>query len=520
MSKSCRPRIKLRGTRVAPIGAAVGVAVSSALNAQTPPEAVDDNFEVVKRNVWQAAGNVFDNDTAVNPFFRSISSLDVRDAGYVFRSSGDVTYRRLYEGRCAATSDRFEYEMEDDSGLNVTAELQVTLLPPVQTDTYQVQAGQTLTEDVQANDPMPINPLNVVDQLNVTDFLAPGFGTVNQSSPGVVNQTGQFTYQPDPGFSGNDSFVYLTADPDTGCDWNTEVNVLVLPTAVTDSASTPGGQQVCNIDVLGNDLGSGLSLVNVTQPVNGTVSISGDDTLCFTPDQGFLGLATFAYTIEDTNGSQVDGSVEVDVFNLPPVLVDDSYQVNAGQSLSGNVFDNDSDPNGDSLSASLATPPADGNVVLDPDGAFTYTPDAGFSGSDGFSYSATDALRGAPPTANVAIVVVPVVVDTVVTGSTEQEVSGNLLDDAQGSGLTVTGWTEPSIGTLTVNPHGSYTFVAPPGFTGTVEFQFTAEDAFGSQVQGSVSLGFALAYSVPGPGAGGLGLLALLLGWLGFRRLR
>jgi hypothetical protein len=254
--------------------------------------------------------------------------------------------------------------------------------------------------------------------------------------------------------------------------------------------------------------------------VNGTVSISGDDTLCFTPDQGFLGLATFAYTIEDSNGSQVDGSVEVDVFNLPPVLVDDSYQVNAGQSLSGNVFDNDSDPNGDSLSASLAAPPADGNVVLDPDGSFTYTPDAGFSGSDGFSYSATDAPRGTAATADVAIVVVPVVADTVVTDSTEQEISGNLLDNAQGSGLTIIDWTEPSIGTLTVNPDGSYTFVAPLGFTGTVEFQFTAEDGSGSQVQGSVSLGFALAYSVPGPGAGGLGFLALLMGWLGFRRLR
>jgi hypothetical protein len=520
MSQSRRPRVKLRGSKVAPIGAAVGVAVGGALNAQTPPEAVDDVFEVVKRDTWQAAGNLFDNDTAVNPRLRNLFPLDVIDGRYSFNFSGDVEYRGLQTGSCAATADRFEYDMQDDSGINVRAEVQVTLLPPVRTDTYQVQAGQTLAEDVQANDPMPINPLNVVDQLNVTDFLAPGFGTVNQSSPGVVNQTGQFTYQPDPGFSGNDSFVYLTADPDTGCDWNTEVNVLVLPTAVTDSAATPGGQQVCNIDVLGNDLGSGLSLVNVTQPVNGTVSISGDDTLCFTPDQGFLGLATFAYTIEDSNGSQVDGSVEVDVLNLPPVLVDDSYQVNAGQSLSGNVFDNDSDPNGDSLSASLAAPPADGNVVLDPDGSFTYTPDAGFSGSDGFSYSATDAPRGTAATADVAIVVVPVVADTVVTDSTEQEISGNLLDNAQGSGLTIIDWTEPSIGTLTVNPDGSYTFVAPLGFTGTVEIQFTAEDGSGSQVQGSVSLGFALAYSVPGPGAGGLGFLALLMGWLGFRRLR
>ncbi|WP_376697210.1 Ig-like domain-containing protein [Wenzhouxiangella sp. EGI_FJ10305] len=696
MSQSRKPRIRLRGSRIAPIGAAVGVAVGGAVNSQTPPVAVDDEFEVVKRDVWQVAGNMFDNDTAVNPVLRSISQLDVWDGSYGFSSSGDVTFRGLLAGRCAATSDRFEYEMEDDSGINVTAEVQVSLLPPVQSDTYQVQAGETLAEDVQANDPMPINPINVVDQLNVTDFLAPGFGTVNQSNPGVVNQTGQFTYQPDPGFSGNDSFVYLTADPDTGCDWNTEVNVLVLPTAVSDTTSTPGGQEVCNIDVLGNDLGSGLSLVNVVQPANGTVSVSGDDTLCFTPDLAFLGLATFGYTIEDANGSQVDGvvevdvfnlppapvddnytvsagqsldgnvldndadpnsdslsaslatppahgalvlnpdgsftytpamgfsgadsfaytasdgnggsetaevvidvrpvavadavstpggeqlcdidvlsndlgtdldvvgvtqpangtvsvsgddtlcfspdqgflgqasfaytiedgtgsqasaNVEVDVFNLPPVLVDDSYQLPAGQALSGNVLDNDSDLNGDSLSVAVAMPPANGDVVLDPDGSFTYTPEAGFSGSDAFSYSATES-RGDDSTADVSILVVPVVADTVVQGSTEREVSGNLLDGSLGSGLTVIDWTEPPVGTLTVNPDGSYTYVAPPGYRGTIEFPFTAEDESGSEARGSVTLGFALELAVPGPGGGALGLLAILLGWLGFRRLR
>lgn len=698
MPQSRKPRVKLRGSKIAPIGAAAGVAFGGALNAQTTPSAMDDEFEVVKRqNIYQVAGNLFDNDSAVNPVLTGITPLDFQDADYDFDPGGDVTFFGLRPGSCEATSDRFEYELRDDSGANVTAELQVTLLPPVKTDSYQVQAGQTLAEDVQANDPMPINPINVVDRLNVTDFLAPGFGTVDQTNPGVVNQTGQFTYQPDPGFSGNDSFVYLTDDPESACDWNTQVNVLVLPAAATDTASTPGGQQVCNIDVLGNDLGSGLSLTAVTQPASGSVSISGNDTLCFTPNLGFLGLATFNYTIEDAAGSQEDGvveidvfntppepvddsytvsagqslddnvlgndvdpngdtlsvavsaqpangdltlapdgsftytpdtgfsgsdtftytvsdgnggsevatvaievtpvaaadavstpggeqlcdinvlandlgtnlevvgvtqpaagsasvsgdntlcftpdqgflglasftytlqdgvgsqatgNVEVDVFNQPPVLVDDSYQVSAGQSLSANVLDNDSDPNGDVLSASLAAQPADGDVVLDPDGSFTYTPDAGFSGSDGFSYSVTDAPRGTVAPADVSIVVVPVVADTVVTGNTEREVSGNLLDGSQGSGLTIVEWTEPSTGSLTVNPDGSYTFVAPPGYRGTIEFDFTAEDDSGSQVRGTVTLGFALELSVPGPGGGALGLLAILLGWLGFRRLR
>ena len=80
--------------------------------------------------------------------------------------------------------------------------------------------------------------------------------------------------------------------------------------------------------------------------------------------------------------------------NRPPVAVDDSYSIAAGGSLhvsAPGVLTNDSDPDGDPISAILFGMPSDGTVTLFPDGSFTYTPNAGFSGTDSYTYKAYDA---------------------------------------------------------------------------------------------------------------------------------
>ena len=51
---------------------------------------------------------------------------------------------------------------------------------------------------------------------------------------------------------------------------------------------------------------------------------------------------------------------------------------------------NDSDPDGDMIIALLVSGPANGTVNLSPDGSFTYTPNAGFIGTDSFTYKASD----------------------------------------------------------------------------------------------------------------------------------
>jgi hypothetical protein len=70
------------------------------------------------------------------------------------------------------------------------------------------------------------------------------------------------------------------------------------------------------------------------------------------------------------------------------------------------VLYNDADPDGDALSAHLEADATYGRVFLAPDGSFTYAPIQGFTGTDGFTYRATDGVHGSAVT-SVSITVSP-----------------------------------------------------------------------------------------------------------------
>ena len=79
--------------------------------------------------------------------------------------------------------------------------------------------------------------------------------------------------------------------------------------------------------------------------------------------------------------------------NDPPVANDDSYSTDEDTTLNvaaPGVLGNDSDPEGDTLTAIKVTDPSHGSLTLNSDGSFSYTPDADFSGSDSFTYKAND----------------------------------------------------------------------------------------------------------------------------------
>ena len=89
--------------------------------------------------------------------------------------------------------------------------------------------------------------------------------------------------------------------------------------------------------------------------------------------------------------------------------VNDSYPTPYATPLSvaaPGVLLNDSDTDGDPLTAHDASDPAGGSVALNADGSFTYTPDAGFTGTDTFTYVASDGMDYSAP-ATVAIEVAP-----------------------------------------------------------------------------------------------------------------
>jgi VCBS repeat-containing protein len=112
----------------------------------------------------------------------------------------------------------------------------------------------------------------------------------------------------------------------------------------------------------------------------------------------------------DNDGDGLTDSADPDcqaVANTPPVANPDSYSTPVNTALNvgaPGVLGNDTDTNGDSLTAVKVTDPAHGTVTLNANGSFTYTPTAGYSGPDSFTYKANDGTADGN-TATVSITV-------------------------------------------------------------------------------------------------------------------
>jgi hypothetical protein len=96
------------------------------------------------------------------------------------------------------------------------------------------------------------------------------------------------------------------------------------------------------------------------------------------------------------------------VTNPAPTATDNNSSTNQDTPVTITVLADDTDPDGDALTVTGATDPANGSVVVNADGTITYTPDAGFNGTDTFTYTISDGNGGTSQ----ATVTVTVIQDT------------------------------------------------------------------------------------------------------------
>jgi VCBS repeat-containing protein len=191
---------------------------------------------------------------------------------------------------------------------------------------------------------------------------------------------------------------------------------------------------------------------------------------------------------EDANVDDVQ-LVATSLASQPPVAGDDAFSVAEDAILSvvaPGLLANDSDADGDPLTAVLASAPANGSLTLNADGSFSYDSDADFNGSDSFTYRANDGI-GDSNVATVTITVNPVndapvaiaegyAVDQDTT--LDVAAAGILANDSDvdGDPLTAVLVTATSDGGLTLNSDGSFTYVPNTGFFGSDSFTYRAND--------------------------------------------
>ena len=270
-------------------------------------------------------------------------------------------------------------------------------------------------------------------------------------------------------------------------------NINQDPVANDDSVTVPEDSPIYQIDVLLNDSdpdGDSLTIISVTAPTYGS-AITDGEYVNYTPDPEYNGLDTFSYTIDDGSGGSDTAtvSITVDPVNDAPVANNDFYNTAEETALNigaPGILTNDSDIDGDTITAVQISGPSDGSLTLYSDGSFSYNPNSNFSGSDSFTYVANDSTTDS----NIATVFItvsgtndaPVANDDYYSSSEDTTLNVNAPGvlandtDIDGDTLTAINVSDPTSGSLTLNSDGSFSYIPNIDFFGTDSFTYRAND--------------------------------------------
>ena len=133
-------------------------------------------------------------------------------------------------------------------------------------------------------------------------------------------------------------------------------------------------------------------------PEHGTLTLAADGSFIYTPAANYNGADSFTYKANDGAADSNVATVTLTVtpVNDAPVAVDDSYSTAEDTALTvaaPGVLGNDTDVDGDPLTAVLVSDPAHGTLALNADGSFTYTPAADYNGATASPTRPTTARR-------------------------------------------------------------------------------------------------------------------------------
>ncbi len=355
-----------------------------------------------------------------------------------------------------------------------------------------------------------------VDGDVLTFSLVDGHGPAHGHA--TVNSDGSFTYTPDANYNGSDSFQYQVSDGHGGTDTATySFKVAAVNDAPVASGASASGDEDTTITGSAHATDADndkLTYSLVNGPAHGSLTFNSDGTYSYTPVANYHGGDSFTFKANDGTVDSNTATINIavasvnDAPNLGKVSFNGSGStIDEDTTLSGTLHARDAD--GDTLAFSLTDTgaPAHGTVDIDPEtGAFTYTPEANYNGSDSFTYQVSDG-NGGVVTDTVAIDVTPVndapvTEDAKFDGPENQIISGSVsATDADGDSLIFSVGDAVKVpsgagGLLTTVEHGkldfhsdgTFTYSPDHGFFGVDGFDFFVDDGHGGETSGHVTL--------------------------------
>lgn len=481
-----------------------GVATSTVrigVNARNEkPAAIDLNLTTAEDTAVNGAISASDPDS--DPLSYSISGNPASGTVVLNPSTGTFVYtpNPNYSG-----SDSFVVTISDGKGGTTTSTVMITVTPdnndvPVSSDiSLTMDENTSVNGSISASDPDG-------DPLHYSVKGGNAHGTV------ILNpSTGNFIYTPNQDYSGSDSFIVTVRD-DKGGSVDITVSIVVNPvnsgpTAVDDAVSVNQDSTV-TVAVRTNDTdpeNDSLTVTGVTQGVHGSVVIDAvTGNPIYTPNAGFSGSDSFTYTVSDSGGATSTATVNVTVIaNAAPVAVADSitlFEGGVATSLDGgatSLLANDTDAEGNPLTAILVTGPAHGTLTFNADGTFSYIHDGSETTVDSFTYKVNDgSVDGNTVTVNINVIPVnekPIAVDDFYTTAEDTPLVFNLSDwlmnDSDPDGDTIAAFSAGAVvnGTLSY-VGGQLTFTPNAEYSGPASFKYSIHDGHGNTATATVNI--------------------------------
>ncbi len=482
--------------------------LTTTVTVNSAPVATDDAWTVNEDAVLTiAAPGVLTNDTDVDGDALTAELVTGPAVGTLtLNADGSFTYTPPADYFGTVT---FTYRAYDGVSYSAPATVTITVAPindaPVAVaDSYGMNEDATLTiaaPGVLTNDSDADG-----DALTADLVTGPTVGTL------TLNADGSFTYTSPADYFGTVTFTYRTYD---GVAYSAPATVTITVASVNDAPVAVADSYSMNEDatltiaapgVLANDTdvdGDALTAELVTGPTVGTLTLNANGSFTYTPSANYFGTVTFTYRAYDGVAYSAPATVTITVapINDAPVAGADSYTMDEDTTLTiaaPGVLANDTDAEGNALTAELVTGPTTGTLVLNANGSFTYTPPADYFGTVTFTYRAYDGVAySAPATVTITVAPIndaPVAVDDSYAMDEDTTLTipapGVLANDtdADDDALAAELVTGPTVGTLTLNADGSFTYTPPADYFGTVTFTYRADDGLAYSAPATVTI--------------------------------
>jgi VCBS repeat-containing protein len=390
-------------------------------------------------------------------------------------------------------TDVFTYHVCDIDGDCSTATVTITIIP-VNDVPVAVNDTNTTNEDTPVSGTVVPNDTQSGDGGNVWTLIGVNGGAAHGTV--TMNPDGTYTYTPNANYNGVDVFNYRLCDVDGDCSSATVTITIIpvndVPVAVNDTNTTnedtPVSGTVTSNDTQSGDGGNNWSLVGINGgAAHGSVTMNPDGTYTYTPNANYHGVDVFNYTLCDVDGDCSSATVTITIISVNdvPLAVNDVNTTNEDTPVSGDASVNDTrsgdEPNTWSL-IGVNGGAAHGTVVMNPDGTYTYTPNANYNGVDVFNYRVCDVDGDCSP-ATVTITInpvndVPVAVNDFNTTNEDTPVSGTVVPNDTQSGDGGNVWSLIGVnggaahGAVTMNPDGTYTYTPDANYNGLDVFNY------------------------------------------------